>query len=454
MGTLSFRPERSIKPYMNQVLVYTRRAEFRSFLDAECLKIKECFPVFYDTVDELQTIMDIFPKLEVLVIDAPTDIEDLTRLSNFVSTRKDQITHMLLVSDNETPGFNKVFHSTDWSSLLSHLKTILGDKSGTEGGYVGIPLDCLIHFKVMPFPLFLNISPGKFIKRIPAFEAMDVDVLESYRKRGVKELFFERRYGKDFANILMNNMINRVEMEYDSAEDKERATSEVVGTVRDIVASIGLKPRVIELCETLMTQVMDEVDKGKGIQAVSYLHNLRSKPELDFNYRLIQLTSFVATQILDGRSRAHKKDEIKNVVFSAFFCDMSLKNPEHLHHRNHKTIAALPEEEREEIRWHASLSATMVETNKIGTPESVVIIRQHHGDLYGNDIPVGVHGDLLDLSKCLYASQELAYALLTNPDQNLWTVFQKVFKEHKGSPLEEYLSIYEGSFLNYVKEPA
>jgi hypothetical protein len=249
-------------------------------------------------------------------------------------------------------------------------------------------------------------------------------------------------------------MINRVEMDYDSREAKEKATSEVFGTVRDIVSSIGLKPRVIELCETLMNQVMDDVQKGKGAQAIGYLQNLRSKPELDLNYRMIQLTSFIATQILDGRSRAHKKDEIKNVITSAFFSDMSLKNPEHLHYRHHQDIALLPEEEREEIKWHASLSASMVELNKIGTPESVVIIRQHHGDLYGTDIPLGIHADLLDLSKCLFASQELAYALLTHPQDNLWKVFKDVSRAYKGTPLAEYLAIYEGSFLNYVKEPA
>jgi hypothetical protein len=442
------------KTCMNQVLVYTQRADFRSYLDAECLKIKECFPVFYDTVDELETILNIFPKLDVLVVDAPTDMDDFHRLASFVHERKDQITHVLLVSDKEEQGFTKVFHSTDWTSLLQHLKVILGEKGEITEGFVGIPLDCLIHFKVMPFPLFLNISADKFIKRIPAFEVIDVEVLESYRTRGVKELFFERRFGKDFANLLMNNMINRVEQEYKTPEEKDKATSEVFGTVRDIVAAIGLKPRVIELCETLMAQVIDEVSKGKGIQAVSYLQNLRAKPELDFNYRYVQLTSFIATQILDGRSRAHKKDEIKNVVFSAFFSDMSLKKPEHIHFRHLKDISQLPEEEREEVKWHASLSGSMVEMNKIGTPEAAVIIRQHHGDLYGTDIPVGIHHDLLDLAKCLMASQELAYALLTQGEENLWKVFRDVFKAYKGTPLEEYLAIYEGSFLNYVKESA
>ncbi len=439
---------------MNQVLVYTQREDFRSYLDAECLKIKECFPVFYDKLDELETILGLFPTLDVLVVDAPKSREEFDQLSTFVKDRKEQITHVLLVSDNESDGYTKVFHSTDWSSLLQHLKVILGEKGVPKEGFVGIPLDCLIHFKVMPFPLFLNISPGKFIKRIPAFESIDVDVIESYRRRGVKEFFFERNYGKDFTMMLMTNMINRVEMEYNTPEEKEQATSEVFGTVRDIVASIGLKPRVIELCDTLMGQVMDEVDKGKGVQAASYLQKIRSKPELDFNYRMIQLTSFVATQILDGRSRAHKKEEIKAVIFSAFFCDMALKNPEFLHIRHLKDVALLPEEDREEIKWHASHSASMVELNKIGSPEAVVIIRQHHGDLYGTDLPAGVHPDLLDLSKCLMASQELAYALLTHANDNLWKVFQEVFREHKGTPLEEYLAIYEGSFLNYIKEPA
>ena len=83
-----------------------------------------------------------------------------------------------------------------------------------------------------------------------------------------------------------------------------------------------------------------------------------------------------------------------------------------------------------------------------------MIIRQHHGDLYGTDIPVGIHPELLDLAKCLYASQELAYALLSKPDNNHWDVFKEVYRAYKGTPLEDYLAIYEGSFLNYMKEPA
>lgn len=439
---------------MNQVLVYTQRAEFRSFLDTECLQIQECFPVFYDTVEELRTIVDIFPEIHVLVVDTPTDAADVEELTQFVNLRKDQIDHVLLVSDAGDPQMGKVFHSSDWASLLQHLKEILGEKEEGKAGYVGIPIDCLIHFKVMPFALFLNISPEKFIKRIPAFEVMDLDVLESYRSRGVKEFFFERRYGKDFANLLMNNMINRMEMEYESEAEKEKATSEVFGTVRDIVASIGLKPRVIELCETLMTQVTEEVQKGKGIQAQAYLENLRTRPELDFNYRFIQLTAFVATQIIEGRSRTQKEEALKLVIQGAFFSDMSLRRPEHLHFRSHKEVGELPEDEREEVKWHASQSATMVERNRIGTIELGMIIRQHHGDLYGTDIPVGIHTEILDLARVLLTSQELAYALLTHGEENLWKVFQTVAKLHKGGPLETYLEIFEGSFLNYVKETA
>jgi hypothetical protein len=439
---------------MNQVLIYTKREEFRSYLDSECLNIRECFPVFYDNMGDLETILELFPKVDVLIADASQGPEEFEQLYHFVKDRKDKITHILLVSDKESDAYTRVFNSTDWSSLLQHLKVILGENETPKEGFVGIPLDCLIHFKVMPFALFLNVSPGKFIKRIPAFEPIDVDVIESYRERGVNEFFFERHYGKDFTMMLMTNMINRVELEYSSEAEKEHAVSEVFGTVRDIIASIGLKPRVIELCNTLMAQVIDDVDKGKGVQALSYLEKLRSRPELDFNYRMIQLTSFIATQILEGRSRAHKNDEIKAVIFSAFFCDMGLKNPEYVHHRNSQDVARLPEEDREEINWHANHSASMVELSKIGSPEAVTIIRQHHGDLYGTDIPSDVHPEVLDLSKCLMASQELAYALLTHAEDNLWKVYKEVLRQHKGAPLEEYLTVYEGSFLNYVKEAA
>ncbi len=438
---------------MIQILVYTQRDDFRSYIDNECLEMKDCFPVFYDKLDELETILGLFPKLDVLIVDAYQNGEEFNLLSTFVKERKDQITHVLLVSDKKSDVYTKVFHPIDLASLLQHLKFIIGEKVIPKDGYVGIPLDCLMHFKVMPFPLFLKIFQGKFIKRIPAYEVIDVELIETYRRRQVKELFFERQYGKDFTMMLMTNMINRVEIEYPSPEEKEQATSEVLGTVRDIVASIGLKPRVIELCLTLMTQVMDEVNKGRGVQAVAYLRKLRTKAELDFNYRMIQLTSFIATQILDGRSGVHKQEEMKSVVFAAFFCDMSLKNPEYLHYRHSKDIALLPEEEREEIKWHASQSASIVELSKMGTPEEVIIIRQHHGDLYGTDLPVGAHPDILVLSKCLMASQELAYALLSDDQETHWNVFQEVLRQQRGSPLEEYLTIYEESFLNYIKEP-
>ena len=163
---------------MNQVLIYTKREEFRSYLDSECLNIRECFPVFYDNMGDLETILELFPKLDVLIVDASQGPEEFEQLYHFVKDRKDKITHILLVSDKESDAYTRVFNSTDWVSLLQHLKVILGENETPKEGFVGIPLDCLIHFKVMPFALFLNVSPGKFIKRIPAFEAIDVDVIE------------------------------------------------------------------------------------------------------------------------------------------------------------------------------------------------------------------------------------------------------------------------------------
>jgi hypothetical protein len=192
-----------------------------------------------------------------------------------------------------------------------------------------------------------------------------------------------------------------------------------------------------------MNQVAQDVHDETNSDMVHYMEELRTRSELNFTFRQVRLTSYIAGQLLPES----KKDSLKDLIFAAFFCDISLFNPDHIHYRTQKDLLLLNEEDREEVRAHASFSASMVMQGKNFSEKGALIIRQHHGDLEGKDFPLTVHPDIDELSKYFIVAQEIAYALLTNHNGKVWKVCQDLIAVHRGTALEEIFVSFEKSLL-------
>ena len=231
-------------------MILSKRMDFKSLLQIECKVLTGFTPVIKECSEELKSLLSLRSDVEILVVDDPQDC------LLYYLVQESQIKNILVLSDkNFQLNQVKTFPLCAVESLINHLKSILKPNRDSLEEYISIPIDSLIHFKVLPCDLYIKISQKKYLKRIPAYESIDESIVTAFKNKGVTEMHFERKNNRDFSLMLLNNMINKVESDYTSEDEHHKATNEVFLTTKEIVQSLGLHPKVVQVCESVMERI-------------------------------------------------------------------------------------------------------------------------------------------------------------------------------------------------------
>lgn len=429
---------------MSQIVAFTKRLDFKTLLDIECKSLTGFAPVVKDTVDEFQSMLGLLGDIDVLIVDEPPVKVDYNFLVKAINEKGGSVKNVIMLSnENRDIKNSKTFPQDKVESLITHLKTLVAPDAKEVTGYISVPTDALIHFKILPFDLYIKISEGKFLKRIPANEDIDESTVVAFKAKGITDLYFEKKHNRDFSLLLLNNMINKVERNYSSEDEKQKAVNEVFVTTKELVQSVGLPPRVIEVCESVMESISVDVMKGKD-KFSNYLSQMKDQSNLNFQFRFIELTSFIATQIVDHLNVPDKDEQIKKIVFASFFCDISLSDVTHLDYRTEESVKDLWPDDKKIVLEHALKSSLIAAKYKNAPADADVIIKQHHGSVDGTGFK-DASGAILPLAKCLMASQELAFAILKETDRPSETVINNVVTRFAGTPIHSFLVLFEKS---------
>jgi hypothetical protein len=415
------------------IFAFSERADFKNLLEEECKDLDGFTLTVKSCVKEFEALLDLFANVEMIIIDPPLDINRYAKLQIILKDKESSIKNVLVLA--KTP--------TGPQDLFSHLKKIVKQDDSIVGQYISISLESFIHFKMLPFDLYIKLSEGRFVKRILAMEDIDESMIKSLQEKGVSELHFLRKFNRDFSLMLFNNMINKVESNYSSVDAKNKAASEVFFTTKEIVQSVGLPLKVIQVCESVMESITNDVTRSKD-KFSSYLNGIKSPSELSFQFRFVELTSFIATQMVEALGDGNNIEHVKTIVFSAFFCDISLKE-EYVEIRSEEATKDVWPADRDGLFDHSIRASEILKKYKNAPPEALTIIRQHHGCPNGIGFPKVCDNRVLPISKCLIASQELAFALMKNSDRPTDQVIAEVVKKFEGSPIHPYLIFFESS---------
>lgn len=439
---------------MSQIIAFTQNINFRTLLEVQCKEITGFSPIIHHTFEELLSVISLLESIDILIIDEPQDNSIFIKLMNELMGRQGQFKRIFVRSErNPMLAQSKVFSPQDLEGLLSELKSLFKSIEIKEQGHISIPVDSLIHFKILPFDLFVKIGEDKFIKRIPAHEEIDAATFEGFQHKGINELYFERQHNRDFSVMLINNMINKVEKDYASIDEKLTATNEVYLTTHQIVGKLGFKPKMVEVCDSVLNQISEDVIKGKD-NFSKFLEQLRTKTNLSFRYRLMELTSFIGTQMIEATEEPSRRREmIKKLIFSSLFCDITLRNNDLIHVRRPDQMMKLSLAEQKEVNEHALRASELVNKYQTAPLEASLIIKQHHGSLNGVGIPQDISPKILPLTKCLMAAQEISYQILLEPHRHPIDVLSDVKLRFIDTTLEEYMEVFETSCYENLNLP-
>lgn len=436
-----------------QIFAYTESPEFQALLEIEVKDLTGARPIVRTTLDELKSLLDIFQSIEMLIVDLPENIADAMELKEFLLGSKNRIKKALVLGHESGANENiQAFRRIEISEMFHTLKSFYAPAETQKSGWTAIPLCTLIHFQTLPFDLYIRLSDNRFVKRIPAFEEVDKDLISSLETREVKELFCDKKHNREFSMMLINNMINKVDRPYSSIIEKLRANAEVFRTTKEIILNMGLNGRVIEVCESSVEQMCMEV-LSESDTFSSYLLTLKNDDSLTFQYKLITLTNYIGTQLIMEMDRGNYHEEVKKFVFASYFCDMTL-NPDLLFHRKADDACALSLHEQNEVNFHALKASELVANYKNMPKEVSLIIKQHHGSLSGIGFPVEKSEQLLPLSKILIVSQDLAHAILSDNSTPALEVLRKFLLQNRCKGLQELVNSLETCFQEKFKETA
>jgi hypothetical protein len=428
---------------IEQVIIFTQRPEFKMLLEIECKGLTGHTLLIYQNLEDFKSMLTLLDQVEILVVDSPDEQKLFQDILFEVKQKRTQIKSCFFLTDEAINLDNtEVYAKNDLEKLLIKLKQIINPPADLTGGYISVSIDSLVHFKVLPFDLFIKIGEDKYFKRIPAHEELDQHTFASFFQKGVTTLFYEKKFNRDFSMMLINHMINKVEKDYAGIDEKLLATNHVFQTTQQIVAKLGFKPKLIQVCESVMNQILGDVTSGQD-NFTKFLEQLRLQRELSFNYRLMELTSFIGTQMIEATENNGLEEKIRRLVFASMFCDYALGDPYQVHIRRTDQLHNLTTAEQKRVNEHALRGSELI-LNYINAPiEASSLIKQHHGSITGIGFPSEISPKLLPLSKCLMAAQELAFDILVQHEKDPAVVLKEVRQKWVDTPLEDYIEKFQ-----------
>ena len=437
-----------------QIFAYTECPDFHALLEVECKECTGVRPVIHSSVEDLKNILGLFPTIDVLVLDFPDNVSKVFQLRDLLVKNSSRVKKTLVLGTEKGSNGNvHLYTRMEIMDLFGELRLISRPDELAPSGWTTIPFCTLVHFKSVPFDLYLRLSDKRYVKRIHAHEEIGEELLASLHEKGVTEMFCERKYNRDFSMMLINNMINKVDKSYGSYIEQLKAQEEVFGTTKKIIQELGLSGRIIEVCEaTTERMCLDVLSTPDEFSA--HLLSLKNDKSLMFHFKLINLTNYIGTQLILDMNLNNVEEQVKKFVFASFFCDMTLKDTALHYVRKAEDTMGLSLEEQNEVNFHALQASELVSHYRETSKEVSLIIRQHHGSFGGIGFPDEKSNQLLPLSKILIISQDLAYTILTNGDAPVLETLKVFLKKHRSSGLKDLLNVLENNLTHQIKEIA
>ena len=403
--------------------------------------------IFADDTDGLEKYFSLFPDITAVVTVATyKEIQTAKKIDSILCEQNKECDFYVIgpTQDKELKTSHHHFRLEEHQKMIADLKVKFGiSESGSaeeiKSDFVSMPSHLFLHFNTLPFDLYLKLSRDgvdKFVKRIPAQENYSHDTLENYISKGASEFYFEKQYIKNFSKLLVDQLEGRIGTSTSVLSDQLQVESEVFHSSKDIINSLGLKPKVVSICEMAIKNIHDRLKEEKNLK--NFLQSLNDKPNLQYQYSFVSITSLICSQILDQKELPQlKKDEFSlRLVFASYFSDISLSNEVFMKCRTDEELMKLNKEEQIHIGKHAQKSAELISTYPLIPADVVKIVQQHHGSLNGIGFPATPAASISPLTSILMVAQEFSHVILQSKNLKLSGILDQVDAKFKGTTCE------------------
>ncbi|MBT7609212.1 MAG: hypothetical protein HN576_05620 [Bacteriovoracaceae bacterium] len=259
--------------------------------------------------------------------------------------------------------------------------------------YVGFKLHYFFQINSFSADIFILIKKkhkDQYVKRILANDNFDKNLLLKYKQSGLEELYVAKEYRHQFWDALISENINRLKEVFKNSNDFPEEyiielSNDTYNLSQDLLNSIGLNEQTVKMTQAsikAMTGIVKSMDKMGPL-----LKKLLSN-EGSYAYKKCHLISMFSVDVLKKLDwfPSDKFDESLNImVFVSFMHDIVLIKEDliKIHSKIDLYRSLASDKEKELIKNHANIVATLVGKYPRAPGGADNVIKQHHGTTNG-----------------------------------------------------------------------
>lgn len=373
--------------------------------------------------EDALALLRILPQISLIITEAKVGQEETAKkLYQYI---KDEALHTALIVMGNCPGLGEdvqcLQEPVSWEALVKEAASQLGVTiqdavNKVKPDYLPIPIYYFYDIQKTPCDIYIRIKKGpndyQFVKRIHSKDIFDKTDIQKYEDQGLKEFYISKDYIQYFTTFVTNNLVQKLEREDISLEERILTTANSHEIIRDCIQQLGLDQASIELSDASINSMVKSV---KNSPEVANLLKFLFSNKVAYAYQHCHLLALMCHYVLSKQSW-YKPDHLHILSFVSFFSDVTLKSHREIQIGSMKELAEsnLTDEEKRHVMYHAHDAVKILENHPEATEYIKTVLIQSHGKIDGIGFEENPDEDLHPLSKVFIVADNFVKILL-NP---------------------------------------
>ncbi len=308
-----------------------------------------------------------------------------------------------------------------WEILIKQAASYLGvtlqdSTNKVKPDYFPVPVYYFYDIQKTPCDVYIRIKKGpndyQYVKRIHSKDVFDKNDILKYESQGLKEFFIPKDYIQYFTTFVTNNLVEKLEREDLTLEDRILTTANAHEIVREKIQQMGLDQAAVDLSDASINSMVQSV---KNSPEVTNLLKFVFSNKVSYAYQHSHLLALMCHYVLSKQSW-YKQEHLEILSFVSFFSDVTLKSQMQMQISSLKelTESNLTDEEIRQVMNHASEAVMILDQHPEANEYIKTVLLQSHGKLDGIGFEENPGEDLHPLSKVFIIADCFVKTLL-NP---------------------------------------
>lgn len=442
---------------MAQTILVETNEELRKIYSLNLLTFVGTDVITRDSAEDAISILRILPEISLIITRAKIDDEN-TALQIYHYIKNEDLQTSLIVLGACPELSSQVIclnEPVNWENVVRVAATQLGVTleqmtKRIQPDYVPVGLHFFYEIQKSPCDVYIRIKKSptefQFIKRIHSKDIFDNSIIKKYEDQGLQEFYISKNYIQHFTTYVTSQMIEKLEKEDLSLEDRIFTTSNARDIVSETIIKIGLDQASIELSETSINSMVKSVRTSPEIK--SLLRTLFSS-KISHAYQQCHLLALICHYILSKQSW-YRPDHLHILSFVAFFADITLKSKEQMQISSLRDLLKcdLSEEEKKAVMNHAADATRLLESHPQATEYIKTVLTQSHGKLDGIGFEDNPGENLHPLSKVFIIADNFVKILLDSDLPNKKEeILPLLYTRFSGASYQKIIKTLESKFM-------